>query len=499
MLGVIWMPMVGLILGATRRAGVRARAQQLSTMSLDFNVKFEERRMQVITIKVPHLGNRAHLVHDGSVAVAVDPPRDIDLVEREADRAGLEIVAVAETHIHNDYLSGGLRLARRHGADYLVAAGEEVGFERTPVLEGDAIHYGRLSLSVLATPGHTPQHVSYLASPSDAAKGRATHGALFSGGSLLHGTVGRTDLVDPTRTLDLARAQWRTSRRLGELQPETLLHPTHGFGSFCSSSSAAPVDGPVTIGHQRMHNPVLTTSMDTFVTDLLAGLGPVPAHYAHMAPRNRAGVTEPAATGRRLDADELRTARERGAWLVDLRDRRRYAEGHLRGAISVEHGPQCAVYTGWVTPWGGDVVMLSDDPAQLDTALIELGTIGIEAVDSAILDDDATSYDAQLRRVDWAIFAAQPASPDRVVLDVREPREWRAGRLPGAVNIPVHQLGDRIHEVPPGEVWVHCQAGYRASVAAGLLDRAGRDVVLVDDSFDRVRELGIPLEHEVAA
>ena len=454
--------------------------------------------MQVITIEVPHLGNRTHLVHDGSVAVAVDPPRDIAVVEHEADRAGVELVAVAETHIHNDYLSGGLRLARRHGADYLVAAGEEVGFERTPVLEGDTIHYGRLSLSVLATPGHTPQHVSYLASPNNAAEDATTPGALFSGGSLLHGTVGRTDLVDPARTLDLARAQWLSGRRLGMLPPQTQLHPTHGFGSFCSSSGAAPVDGPVTIGHQRTHNPALTTSLDTFVTDLLAGLGPVPAHYAHMAPRNRAGVTEPAAAGRRLDADELRGARERGAWLVDLRDRRRYAEGHLLGAISVEHGPQCAVYTGWVTPWGGDVVVVSDDPAQLDTALTELGTIGVEAVDSALLDD-TTPYDARLRRVDWATFAAQPASPDRVVLDVREPREWRAGRLPGALNIPVHQLGVRVHEVLPGEVWVHCQAGYRAAVAAGLLDRAGRDVVLVDDRFDRVRELGIPLEHEIAA
>ncbi len=453
--------------------------------------------MQVITIEVPHLGNRSHLVHDGTVAVAVDPPRDIELVERGADGAGLELVAVAETHIHNDYISGGVRLARRHRADYLVAAGEKVGFERTPVLEGDTIHYGRLSLSMLATPGHTPRHVSYLATSSDS-QPESTPGALFSGGSLLHGAVGRTDLVDPARTLALARAQWHSSRRLGALPPETLLHPTHGFGSFCSSSSAAPVDGPVTIGHQRTHNPVLTTSLDTFVADLLAGLGPVPTHYAHMAPRNRAGVTEPAPAGRRLDADELRAARERGAWLVDLRDRRRYAEGHLRGAISVEHGPQCAVYTGWVTPWGGDVVVVSDDPAQLETALTELGSIGVEAVDSAILDE-GTPYDAHLRRVDWATFAAQPASSDRVVLDVREPTEWRAGRVPGALNIPVHQLGGRVDELPPGEVWVHCQAGYRAAVAAGLLDRAGRDVVLVDDSFDRVRELGIPLEHEVAA
>ena len=240
--------------------------------------------MHVLTIDVPHLGNRTHLVHDGRVAVAIDPPRDLTAVESAAEVAGVDIVAVAETHIHNDYVSGGLCLSNRHGAEYLVAADEEVEFNRIGVHDNETLAFGDIDLRVIATPGHTPLHVSYLA--TDAGDADAA-GALFSGGSLLQTTVGRTDLVDPTLTTALARAQWLSARRLGALPSDTSLHPTHGFGSFCASAPASPTKGGVTIADQRGTNTALTTPRDTFVTRLLAGLGPVPSHYAHMATRNR--------------------------------------------------------------------------------------------------------------------------------------------------------------------------------------------------------------------
>ncbi len=452
--------------------------------------------MRVLTIDVPHLGNRTHLVHDGRVGVVIDPPRDPEPVEKALADAGVDLVAVAETHIHNDYVSGGLWLSKRHGAEYLLAADEEVEFARIGVRDNETLAFGDIDLRVIATPGHTPLHLSYLA--TDATAGGNPPGALFSGGSLLHGTVGRTDLIDPTLTTALTRAQWLTARRLGALPAETTLHPTHGFGSFCASGPADSTHGTVTIGAQRDDNPALTTARDTFVEQLLDGLvdgmGPVPTHYAHMASRNRRGAWTPR-PGTRLDTDQVHAASARGAHVVDLRSGEAYAAGHLPGSVAVPAGPQCAVYVGWVTPWGSELVLVSDSTEQLEATERELAGVGIEAVETAVLDADLGGDATRLRRVDWAAFATDPPGAGTVVLDVRRPEEWRDGHLPGALNIAVHDLPRRLPEIPEGEVWVHCAAGYRATVAAGLLDRAGRDVVLVDDDFARVVEIGIPLLH----
>ena len=321
--------------------------------------------MHVITVEIPHLGNRSHLVHDNSVAVVIDPPRDISVVESAASEAGVDIVAVAETHIHDDYVSGGLVLSRRHRADYLVAAEEDVEFDRLGVQDHDSLSYGAVDLRVLATPGHTPLHVSFLASDADAPEDAAK--ALFSGGSLLEGSVGRTDLVDPALTTALTRAQWRTARRLGALPSQTRLHPTHGPGSFCSSNAVEATDGSATIGSQLAENPALNTPCGRFMNRLLARPGPVPAHFARMTPRNRRGAWTPRANGR-LGAGEVGSAVARGAQVVDIRSREKYAAGHVPGSIAVEHGPHLAAYAGWVTPWGSEIVLVSDSEVDLDLA-----------------------------------------------------------------------------------------------------------------------------------
>lgn len=452
--------------------------------------------MHVITVEIPHLGNRSHLVHDNSVAVVIDPPRDISVVESAASEAGVDIVAVAETHIHDDYVSGGLVLSRRHRADYLVAAEEDVEFDRLGVQDHDSLSYGAVDLRVLATPGHTPLHVSFLASDADAPEDAAK--ALFSGGSLLEGSVGRTDLVDPALTTALTRAQWRTARRLGALPSQTRLHPTHGPGSFCSSNAVEATDGSATIGSQLAENPALNTPCGRFMNRLLARPGPVPAHFARMTPRNRRGAWTPRANGR-LGAGEVGSAVARGAQVVDIRSREKYAAGHVPGSIAVEHGPHLAAYAGWVTPWGSEIVLVSDSEVDLDLAERQLASIGIEGVTSVVLDDSSRASWRGHRRIDWETFADSPTTTDRVLLDVRRPEEWRTGHIEHSVHIPVEELSHRLAEVPAGEVWVHCQAGFRAAVAAGLLDRAGREVVLVDDDFSAVRRLGIPVVRGLAA
>src|SRR6476469_2118605 len=447
--------------------------------------------MKVVTLEVPELGNRCHLVHDGTSALVVDPPRHLAPVERAAEAEGVEIVAVADTHVHNDYVSGALGLARRHGADYLLSADERVDFERVGVRDGDVVEVGDLRVRVIATPGHTRHPQSFLATEGEAP------GALFSGGSLLHGTVGRTDLVDPRLTHDLARSQWTSARTLAGLDPATLLHPTHGFGSFCAGSTPCRIGGDPTIGEQRAVNPALLLDREAFVAELVAGLGPVPSYYRHMAPLNRAGAGRALPrTARAVTADDVTDATLRGSWVVDLRNRTSYAEGHVSGTVSVEYSSQFATYVGWLVPWQDDIVLLTDSPTDLEPALRDLAAIGIDGVGTHLLDgDDALT--GSYRRTDWAGFRAAPEP--RVVVDVRQRDEYEAGHLPGALHLPVQDVETRGATLPSGDLWVHCRSGYRAGIAASLLHRMGRSVVHVDDAWDRVSELAIPTTPGLAA
>lgn len=447
--------------------------------------------MDVITIEIGSLGNRTHLVHDGSHALVVDPPRDVALVEAAAEHAGVEITTVADTHVHNDYVSGALTLARRHGADYLLAEQERVRFERVGVRDGDHVPVGELDVEVIATPGHTRHHQAFLVREP----GTGTPGALFSGGSLLHGTVGRTDLVDPALTRQLARAQWSSARRLAGLDPRTRLLPTHGFGSFCAATSAATADptAVVTLAHQLTANPVLATHprhQEAFVSDLVDGFGPVPAYYRHMAPLNRQGPGEPR-PARRVTREQVTDAVLAGSWVIDLRSREAHAHAHLPGSVGMEYSGQFATYAGWLVPWGEDIVLLTDTPEVLEPALRDLARIGIDGVGAHLLDDDA-GLTASYRRSDWAGYRAALAAGSRpVVVDVRQRDERAAGHLPGALHVPLQDVGEVGPRLPVGELWVHCRSGYRAGIAAGLLHRLGRQVVHVDDSWEHVGDVAL--------
>ncbi|MCB0896740.1 MAG: MBL fold metallo-hydrolase [Nocardioides sp.] len=448
--------------------------------------------MEVVTFEVPELGNRTHLVHDGTRALVVDPPRDVAPVERAVAAAGVEIAAVADTHLHNDYVSGALGLARRHGADYLLSADEPVGFERVGVRDGDVVPVGRLDVRVLATPGHTRHHQSFLVRHHDHPDRAA---ALFSGGSLLHGTVGRTDLVDDRLTHALARQQWASARLLGALDPATSLHPTHGFGSFCAGSPVAdhPTSTARTIADEQHTNPALLTNRERFVAALVAGFGPIPRYYAQMAPLNRAGAgrAEPR-PARRVTADEVTDAVLAGTWVVDLRERSAFSAGHLPRTVSVEYGTQFATYVGWLVPWEDDLVLLCDRPDDLESALHDLAAIGIDGPRTHVLEPD-TPLPASYRRADWAAFRdATHAQDTPVVVDVRQRDEYDDGHLPGALHLPLQDVDLRGHELPRGELWVHCRSGYRAGIAASILHRLGHRVVHVDDAWERVAELAIP-------
>ena len=446
---------------------------------------------EVVTIETPGLGDRSYLIHDGGTAVVIDPQRDIGRVLQVAETAGVRISHVLETHIHNDYVTGGLALARAAGAAYVVAAAEQVGFSRTAAGDGDEIAAGGLALTVVATPGHTPGHLSYVLH-----EGAGDPVAVFTGGSMLFGAVGRTDLISAEQTEPLTRAQYRSVRRLAEMLPDQVaVYPTHGFGSFCS---ATPTSGDSsTIGTERQANVALTSGEDAFVKKLIAGLGAYPRYYAHMGPANRSGPAAPDLSApRRADTADLRRRIEAGEWVVDLRQRTAFARSHLTGSISFELGDPFATYLAWTIPWGTPLTLVGDTPRQVAEAQLQLARVGIDHLAAAAAGATSDLAGGRLSSYGVCDFAALAAAWGRdglIVLDVRRPDEWHAGHLPGAVHIPFWELEQRAGEIPPGEVWVHCASGFRASIGASLLDRAGRRVVHVDDDWSRATELGLPV------
>ena len=450
--------------------------------------------LDVVTLDTAGLGDRSYLVHDGDVALVIDPQRDIDRVQEAAAKAGVRITHVAETHIHNDYVSGGLDLARSTGATYLVAAAEEVMFERLPVAEGDEIAVGDFRVRVLHTPGHTPHHLSYLVYDEQQPV------ALFSGGSLLYGTVGRTDLVSPTATEELTRAQFRSVRRLtSELPERVAVWPTHGFGSFCSFAKSSGVTTS-SIKDERAGNVALITDHeDDFVEKLQAGLTAHPTYYAHMAPINRNGpppfnLTAP----ERLDSNELRHRIEAGAWVVDLGRRRLFAAGHLAGSVSFELGDSFATYVGWVIPWRTPITLVGDSSEQVSQAQRALARIGIDRIDGAATGSRVqVAGDQPLRSYPVGDFPslarALDAGSQLTVLDVRRDDERAGGWIEASVHIPLQHLLERLDDLPPGTLWVHCATGFRAGIASSLLDRAGHHVVHIDDEWSNVSEAGLVL------
>ena len=449
--------------------------------------------MNIITLETKALGDRSYVVIDGDVAAVVDPQRDIDRIQSLLAERHLRVTHVFETHVHNDYVTGGLELAHNTGAEYVLAAADNVAYARTGAHDSDEFPIGRLTMRVLRTPGHTQNHLSYVLIEKD---GPA---AVFTGGSMLYGTVGRTDLIDAASTESLTRAQFQSVHRLAnELSDSVAVHPTHGFGSFCSSASSSG-SSESTVGQERVSNLALTLDEDSFVERLLAGLTAYPRYYSHMAGINRQGpapvdLSPPEV----VDPVEIRRRIYAGDWVVDLRSRTAFARGHLAGTVNIEVGETFATYLGWVMRWGTPVTLVGDTPDQVAEAQRQMVRIGIDrpagrasgGVERWSAGGDVRSY----RSTSFAALAEAGAGGAVAVLDVRRGDEWSMGHIVGAVHIPLHDLEARLAEVPDSELWVHCASGYRAAIAASLLDRAGlHAVVAVDDDWDSVAKYNLPI------
>ena len=454
--------------------------------------------MEIKSIRTPGLGDATYLLSHNGLGVVVDPQRDIDRFLIAAQDMGVRLRYVLETHVHNDYVSGGRELARETGADLVLPAGSGVAFAFVPAFHQEELGGEQgLTIRPVHTPGHTPEHVSYLV----LIDGRPV--ALFSGGSLLVGSAGRPDLLGQARARQLATLQYGSVNRLAQLPDEVGLFPTHGEGSFCTASGAGRSTS--TIGEEKRSNPVLAyPDAEAFVEEQLAGLGPYPKYYPNMAPINTLGPT-PLPTRTVPELTPIAVAdRAPDVWVVDARPPASFAAGHIPGAIGVGLADDFGTWVGWIMPFNAPLMLVLDPDQDLEVAVVQLGRIGYDRVLGVLRGLDAWRAEGRpvdsFETVDVERFAAAIRSNEaRQVLDVRTPAEWEAGHIAGTVHRYAPDLADG---VPTGlttdeKVWLACASGYRSSIAAGLLERAGfRPVVLsrqgVPDVLERLGTTKVP-------
>jgi hydroxyacylglutathione hydrolase len=421
------------------------------------------------------LGHASHVIGlaDGR-ALVIDPARSPAAQRRIAIERGWRIAWTADTHSHADYISGSPELAA-DGAVFLASAGAGLAVPHAAVCPDDELDLGGgASVRAIATPGHTPVHLAYLLLDDGAPV------ALFSGGSLMVGTVGRTDLLGGDRRDELARLLFRSLRaEVLSLPDDVIVYPTHGAGSFCS----APVisSRTTTIGRERTTNPLLAIDdEDTFVEQLLSGLGSFPRYYAELPERNRRGTRRYSQlpTLRRLDVEAVgRALTAVDAVVVDARPIGAFAEAHLPGSISIAHRPVFGPWLGWLVELDEPIVFVLDDTSDRADIVRQALTVGHEHL-LGELDEGIDAWRASGRGT-ASIPLVDPHSMATNVLDVRQRAEWVTGHLPGASHVELGALGAAA--LPDGPLTVMCGHGERAMSAASLLAGRGHDDVSVLD------------------
>jgi hydroxyacylglutathione hydrolase len=432
------------------------------------------------------LGNSSYLVEIGERrALVVDPPRDVRPFLALARDRGLALSHSLETHLHADFVSGSRELAAA-GATVLAPEGARLGFGHVALAADVDIEVGGLNLRPLATPGHTPEHLSYLLLDGDAPL------ALFSGGALIPGGVARTDLIADDQTEPLARSLFRAlNERLLSLPDDLPVYPTHGAGSFCSTATRH--DRTTTIGRERATNPLLrAASEDEFVDRLLQGLGSYPEYFRRLREVNREGPrtygsppTLPA-----LSADAFERLIEAGGEPVDVRPIEAFAAGHVAGSLSIELRPAFASWLGWLVTADRPLLFVLDADQDRSELVRQAIGIGYERLEGELAGGiEAWSASGRpLARVDLTRSLDQTQS---ALIDVRQLSEYRSGHIPGAISVELGDLAGSAMSELPSEATFMCGHGERAMTAASLAQRADHGAaVFVGGPRDWSRQTG---------
>ncbi len=422
---------------------------------------------EIRILRAPELGNSSFLIADteSGEGLVVDPFRDIEQYLDAAGKLGVRLTRAVDTHLHNDFVSGCRELQAETGADI------------QQLQAGSSIQLGRWTLKAMHTPGHTPNHLSYLLAEGERQL------ALFSGGALMVGAIARTDLFGPHRAVELALEAFRTVKvRLRGLPDDVALYPTHGAGSFCGSGVSSQAES--TLGRERATNPfLLTNELMPFIARAL-NQSRYPHYYRDMAKLNEAGAP---LLGRRLPTlrplkpFQVETLmRERKVAVVDMRQARQYDLAHIPGSYNVGIDGPFSAWVGWVIERDRGIVLAGGTQRQQEDAHRQLLRIGYDAV-LGCLEGGVEAWQeaglavstfetAEIEDMATWILSAEPVT----VVDARADEEWIHGHVPGAIHMYVPDVAHHAHEIPrDAPVAVHCGAGYRAGIAASILEQAG--------------------------
>ena len=455
------------------------------------------------------LGNSSYLIGStgNGMAAVIDPQRDVDRYLQVAEGLGLRLAYAFDTHLHADFVSGARELAARVTEPFRVGASSRAAldFDHLPLNEGDTLSLGDLSIGVLATPGHTPEHISFTVTLA----GTAAPHSIFTGGALVVGGAARTDLLGHDSSEPLARQLYHTLHdKLLRFHDAVLVYPTHGGGSFCAAPASN--ERTTTIGRERHANRLARAfTEDEFVRLSLSDLPSYPAYYRYLRAVNQKGprvlggvpVLEP------LPPRAVGNALANGVSVIDIRTPREFARGHIPNSYGIPLVSPLITWGGWVVPFGSPLILVADDPVKREEATRQLIRIGYDDL-RGCLDGGIAAWQAaglptvRTRLIDVDELHAWMQRDDApLVVDVRSDAEWRTGHLPDAMHIEAGRITESAATRVPRDrpVVLHCSAANRATVGMSLLERLGyRDLMVLDTGFGNWREAGYEVVKEAA-
>ncbi|MGV3710997.1 MAG: MBL fold metallo-hydrolase [Gemmatimonas sp.] len=451
-------------------------------------------------------------------AIVIDPSRDVDVYVRTAAQEGFRIIHVTETHIHADFVSGSRELAALTGAQMFLSAegGDDwqYGFAAADnarlLHDGDVFMVGNIKFETMHTPGHTPEHLSFVVSDTPAAAGAM---GILTGDFVFVGDVGRPDLLEKAAhvagTMETsARTLYQSLQRFKALPDHLQVWPGHGAGSACGKAlGAVPFS---TVGYEKLANWGLNAASEqAFVDEVLSGQPDPPTYFARMKQVNRDGprVLRGIASPPKLAPSSVHELMQRKAVVIDTRLSAAYAEAHVPGTINIPYNKSFSTWAGWLVDGESDITLIvnaSDAEPVPDTlmrAVRDLAVVGLDRVtgwmDQSALQawkdaGHALSHIPQLRADD---FAAQ-RSTDTVLIDVRNNDEWSHGHIAGARHIPLGHLLELVDVKPSTQVVLQCQSGARSAIAASVLERAGfTNVINLVGGFNAWANSGHQVDH----
>jgi hydroxyacylglutathione hydrolase len=454
---------------------------------------------------VPGLSQYSYIVGDGGVVAVIDPKRDIDTYLDYADSKGLRIGYVLETHIHADFASGARALADASGAK-LCLSGHDEGetyrytFAHRKLRDGDELVLGKLTLRTIHTPGHTPEHISFLLSEPDRS-GEPL--ALFSGDFLFIGSVGRPDLLGEAEKRKLAKALYRSVQNLAALPDGTMVFPGHGAGSLCGAGMAQREQS--TLGYERATNPFFKKQTEqTFIDTVLGSVPEFPDYYRRMKKLNSEGaplLNEVPGAARMSGKEFEEKQKELDAILLDLRRPESFGGAHIPGSINIGAGPNLSMWAAWVLPYDRPILLIGDANTDMEAARRSLIRVGLDTAIGSLRGGISAWLESGGKQGHVPQISVQELrailgeSKKVTLLDVRSPGEWKDGHIDGAVHISGGDLPKHVAGVPVDKpLYVICGSGYRSSIAASVLVHAGlTQLTNVDGGMSAWKSQNLPV------